>query len=414
MASVRQANQDMMLTLPLAVEVLTTLLTLVGLGYLVMALVAAHVFTRVRTPSLQAPPPTISVLKPIKGIDPGMYQSFASVCRQQYTGRFELLLGVSEADRTVDEEIARLQREFPEVPVRRIHCPARLGLNGKVSTLAQMVPEALGDVLVINDADIRVGPRYLEAIAATLTAPGVAMATVPYFGRTSPKPTFGARLEALGISTEFMPGLLAARMVERGIRFGLGSTLALRRDTLASIGGMEALLDEVADDYELGVRVHRSGGQVVLMPEIVETSVPQYSAGQFWQHQVRWARTVRHARPWSYLGLLPTYALPLAVLNIVAAGAPLWSFSLFSLVLLARVTLALSVGVGVLRDGQVLRDILWLPVRDAFSLLLWAWSFASNNVIWRGEHFRLRSGRMERIRNANPASAGDPSAVHRQ
>ena len=385
-----------MTTVPFWVELGTALITLAGLGYLLLALLAARVFSRTRVPAMGGLAPTISVLKPIKGIDPDMYAAFASHCVQQYAGRYELLLGVAEADRAVHEEIARLQREFPEVPVRRIDCPARLGMNGKVSTLAQMMPHALGEVIVVNDADIRVGPHYLASVAATLSQPGVGLATAPYFGRTAEGATVWARLEALGIATEFMPGLLTARMVERGVRFGLGSTLALRRETLAAVGGFEGLLEVVADDYELGVRVHRTGLRVELMAEVVETSVPQYDARHFWQHQVRWSRTVRHARPWSYLGLIQTFAVVWALANVVASGGALWSFSLLSLVLLARVALALSVGVGVLRDAQVLRDIWLVPVRDVVSALLWAWSYAGDDVMWRGERFQLRGGRMER------------------
>jgi ceramide glucosyltransferase len=375
------------------VELITTLLTLAGLAYLLIALLAARAFRREPVSPPVTDAPTVSVLKPIKGMDPQRYAAFASHCVQQYAGRYELLLGLSDPeDAGLLAEIERLKAAYPDAAIRAIPCGERLGTNGKVSTLAQMVPHALGDVLVINDADILVGPHYLERVVADLAQPKVGMVTAPYLGRAADKPNLWTKLEALGIATDFLPGVLTARLLDRGVRFGLGSTLALRRATLEQIGGLTPLLEHLADDYELGARVHAAGMRVVLSPEVVETSVPQYRFEGFWQHQLRWSRGVRDARRLGYIGLAVSYALPWALANVIATGFALPSFTLLSLVLLARVALALSVGVGVLRDGQVLRDLWLLPVRDCFGLLFWAWSYAGDVVVWRGERFRLRRG----------------------
>lgn len=367
--------------------------------YLLLALFAARGFRR--EPPLPPPAswPTISVLKPVKGSDPHRLEAFRSMCRQQYPGRFELLLGMAEPDDAqLLADVAQLQAEFPQVAVRAVACPERLGHNGKVSTLVQVVPHALGELLVINDADILAGPGYLAAVASAMAQPGVGFVTAPYFGRTLPKPNLWARLEALGITSELLPGVFTARMLDRGVTFGLGSTLALRRRTLDEIGGLQPLLNRVADDYELGERTFRAGHRVLLLQEPVQTSVPNYSAHSFWQHQIRWWRTVRDARPKSYFAMVTSYALPWAMLNVVACGFALPSISLLSLALLLRVAVVLNVGVGILRDGDVLRDLLLLPLRDFVSLLLWAWSYAGDTVVWRGEHFRLRRGAMERQR----------------
>ncbi|SEB85419.1 bacteriohopanetetrol glucosamine biosynthesis glycosyltransferase HpnI [Terriglobus roseus] len=375
------------------VETITTVLTLAGLAYLLIALLAARAFRR--EPVSPAPPtwPTVSVLKPVKGMDPKRYAAFASHCVQQYAGRYELLLGLSDPeDAELLAEIDRLKADFPALPIRAVLCGERLGTNGKVSTLAQMLPHALGEVIVINDADILVGPQYLSRIMADLSQPGVGMVTAPYVGRTADKPGLWARLEALGISTDFLPGVLTARMLDRGVRFGLGSTLAMRRATLDAIGGLTPLLEHLADDYELGARIHARGMRVMLSPEVVETSVPAYDFAGYWQHQLRWSRGVRDARRAGYVGLAISYAIPWALANVIASGFALPSFTLLSLVLLARVALALGVGVGILRDGQVLRDLWLLPLRDCFGLLFWAWSYADDTVVWRGEHFRLKRG----------------------
>ena len=379
------------------IELITTVLTLAGLAYLLISLLAARAFRREPLSLAPSAWPTVSVLKPVKGMDPQRYAAFSSHCMQQYGGRYELLLGLSDPkDADLLAEIDRLKIAYPGVAIRAIASGERLGTNGKVSTLAQMVPHALGDLLVINDADIVVGPQYLTRIVTDLSQPHVGMVTAPYLGRTSHKAGLWARLESLGIATDFLPGVLTARLLDRGVRFGLGSTLAMRRETLERIGGLSPLLEHLADDYEIGARVHAAGMRVVLSAEVVETSVPAYDFKGFWQHQLRWSRGVRDARRAGYVGLAISYAVPWALANVIASGFALPSFTLLSLVLLARVSLALAVGVGILRDGQVLRDVWLLPLRDCFGLLFWAWSYAGNTVVWRGERFRLSRGILKR------------------
>ena len=329
-----------------------------------------------------------------------MYAGLASHCRQQYAGRFEILFGVSSADDPAVEEISRLQREFPKCDIRLIVCLQRLGTSGKVSNLLQMLPEAKYPYILINDSDIRVSPRYLTRVMAYFGNPKVGMVTALFLGRTAtqgPALTLWARLETLAISTDFAPGVLAARRLEGGVHFGLGATLAMSREALTRAGGLEPLVDSLADDNEMGLRIERAGYRIELCGEVVETTVPAYCVRDFCEHQIRWARTLRDARRWGYLGLGVTYCIPWAVLNCVASGFALWSFSLLSLVVLARVAVALSVGVGVLGDDQVLRDIWLLPLRDFIGVGFWAWSFASDTVVWRGERFRLHNGKISRV-----------------
>jgi ceramide glucosyltransferase len=350
--------------------------------------------------------PDVSILKPVKGVDARMYAGLASHCRQQYAGRFEILFGVGSADDPAVEEIARLRAEFPECVIRLIVCPERLGTSGKVSNLVQMLHEAKYDYVLINDSDICVSRSYLTRVmerfgaASGIEDPKVGMVTALYRGRTAVDGkalTLWARLEALGISTDFMAGVLAARKLEGGIRFGLGSTLAISRAALAASGGLEPLADSLADDYEMGARIAQAGYCVELCGEVVETAVPAYNFHSFWEHQIRWARTTRDSRRWGYLGLGITYCIPWAVMNCMASGFALWSFTLLSLVVLARVAVALTVGVGLLGDAQVLRDIWLLPLRDCFGLGFWAWSYASDTIVWRGERFRLRNGRISHL-----------------
>lgn len=420
-----------------AVELITTLLTVGGLAYMALALLGARAFgLRCRRFALADMAgdaagfaPDVSLLKPVKGVDARMYAGFVSHCRQQYAGRFEILFGVSTLDDPAVAEIARLRAEFPECAIRLIECPERLGASGKVSNLVQLLREAKYEYVLINDSDIYVSPKYLTRVMARFRDERVGMVTALFRGRTAtghpgeqvatsadkadklagdsgagresrtdaPALTLWARLEALAISTDFMAGVLAARHLEGGVRFGLGATLAVSRKALAAAGGLEPLVDYLADDNQIGVRVARAGYRIELCCEVVETAVPGYDLRGFYEHQIRWARTLRDARQWGYLGLGVTYCIPWAVLNCVASGFALWSFTLLSLAVLARVSVALSVGVGMLGDTQVLRDIWLLPLRDFFGLGFWAWSYASDTVVWRGERFRLRDGRISRV-----------------
>jgi len=382
-----------------AIEAITTLLTLAGLAYLLLALWGARDFAHHwQRRSLNVDhAPDVTILKPVKGIDQRMYAGLASHCRQQYAGKFEIVFGVSSLDDAATAEIERLRAEFPACAIRLVECRQRLGTSGKVSNLVQMLREAQYEHVLINDSDIYVTTHYLTQVMSCFADANVGMVTAPYIGRTAdsgPGLTLWSRLEALGISTDFFPGVLTARKLEGGIRFGLGSTLATTKAALAKAGGLEPLVEYLADDYEMGERIANAGYRVELCSEVVETTVPAYTFSGFCDHQLRWARSTRDSRKLGYLGLGITYALPWAIMTCIASGLSLWSFSLLSVVVLARVAVALSVGVGILRDGQVLRDLYLLPLRDLFGLGFWAWSFAGDTVLWRGELFHLRNGRI--------------------
>jgi ceramide glucosyltransferase len=382
----------------IAVQGVLALLTLGGVAYGLIALWSARDFehaTRGGAENIGGFAPGISILKPVKGVDSQMYAGLVSHCMQEYAGEFELLFGVSSLEDAAVREIGRLRVEFPEVSIRLVECTERLGASGKMSNLVQMLPEAKFEHVIVNDSDIRVSPKYLTRVMAGFVDESVGLVTVPYWGRA--EGGLWSRLEALGISTDFMPGVLVARKLEGGIRFGLGSTLATTKTALAKMGGFEAMVDQLADDYELGARLSAAGYKVALVREVVETTVPAYTLRGFCEHQLRWARSTRDSRRWGYVGLGITYVLPWSLAAMVASGFALWSFSLFSMALLVRVSVALTVGVGILRDGQVLRDMVWLPLRDCFGLFFWAWSYAGDTIVWRGERFRLRRGVLEKV-----------------
>ncbi len=394
-----------------AIELLLALVTFSGLIYTALALLAARSFVRSLGRALPGGGMLgVSVLKPLKGADEELFAALESHCLQQYAGPWEILCAVSSPDDPAAAVVAELQAAYPNVSLRLIVCPERLGTSGKVSNLVQAVRSTQFDHILINDSDIHVRPQYLSRIMAGFRTPAarskeseqpVGMVTAPYLGRAHAdargRIPVWSRLEALGISTEFLPGVLTARMLEGGVHFGLGSTLAMRRDALAAAGGLEPLLEVLADDYELGARISRAGFRVALSSEIVETSVPPYTLRGFFDHQLRWSRSTRDSRRLGYLGLGITFVVPWALATCAASGLSLWSVALLSLALVSRIALALAVGVGVLGDGQVLRDLWLLPLRDLFGLFFWMWSYAGDTVLWRGERFRLRQGTLHKL-----------------
>ena len=386
-----------------SIELLSTLLTVAGMGYFLAAIVAACVFLAERRAPLPAFAPAVSILKSLKGLDPGMIDAFRSHCRQSYSGEFELLFGVASLADPAASAVRQLQAEFPALSIKLVECPQQLGTNGKVSTLIQLLPHARHNFLLINDSDITVSPRYLERVMACFAPEAkpiasstqeVGLVTALYRGRAHH--TLASTLEALGIATDFQAGVLLSKWIEGGLRYGLGSTLAVRRTALDKIGGLAPFVDHLADDYELGARISAAGYRVALSAEVVETNIAAYGIRGFFDHQLRWARTVRDARPWGYAGLIFTHGLCWALLNVIASGASLLSLWLLGLSFCLRLALAMTVGAEVLSDRQVLPNLWLLPLRDLVAMAVWVAGFAGNTIVWRGERFMLKNGKLQR------------------
>jgi ceramide glucosyltransferase len=338
--------------------------------------------------------PGISLLKPLKGVDPGMYENLRSHCLQNYP-EFEIIFGVSDAGDAALEFVRKLQEEFPQIFIRIVVCGQVLGANVKVSNLAQMLPEARHEYLVVNDSDIRVEPNYLRQIAKGLTDTNVGLVTCLYRG--VPSETLGSKLESLFISTDFSAGVLAARLTEGGIHFGLGSTLAFRRADLAATGDFESMADYLADDYELGRRLVSLGRRVELCESAVETHLPAYDFRQFFQHQLRWARTIRDSRPGGYAGLLATFGLPWSVLAVICAPEAPLAWGLAAAVIFLRFVSALLIGNSLLNDRQVARLLYLIPLRDFIGPLIWLFGFRGDRITWRGDSFALKKGKLVKI-----------------
>jgi ceramide glucosyltransferase len=346
-------------------------LAAIAAAYQVFAMIACLSFRRKR-PEPPGKGFAASILKPVSGADSALRAAIES--HSKLDGEYELLCGV----RSLEDPAVAVLREFPRA--RILECTT-LASNGKVGTLIDLVRAARFPVLVVNDADIRVEPGYLSRVTAPLADPQVGLVTCLYRPQGS---TFAARFEGLGVSTEFAPSTLVARLV--GVdEFAMGSTLAFRRADLERIGGFEAIQEYLADDYQLGARLHALGLKCVLGDVIVSTYLSG-SWSEVWSHQVRWARTIRVSKFGGYLGLPVTFATGWA-----AAAAIVGPWEMAAALLAIRMLMATISGWFVIRSRDVLRLWLLIPLRDLFGAAVWLAGLFGSTVIWRGRKLRLDS-----------------------
>jgi ceramide glucosyltransferase len=372
----------------------SALLALCGCGYYVLCLVAIHNFLAQPAPG-PMPLPSVSVLKPLKGMDPALYESLRSHCLQEFPAEYEIIFGVSHLADAAVPFVQQLIAEFPDRAIRMIECPEASATNRKVGNLAQMVKYARYNHILVNDSDIRVSPTYLRAILSEFDDPAVGMCTAPY--RAVAGRTIWSRVEALGIATDFIAGVLAARQLEGGIRFGLGSTLAFSRAALDAIGGFEPLFDYLGDDYELGARIASAGYKVVLSREVVDTFLPSYTFSGFLEHQLRWARAIRDSRPSQYVGMGVTFAVVWGIVAVLLSRLSWWSLLVLVIALALRIGVAWRGSQSVLHDQHARRDLWLVPLRDLLAFFVWLVSFFGATIVWRGERFRLQRGKLQRI-----------------
>ena len=381
----------------LILQIIAGVLALCGIGFNLLCIWSARAYLHLRRrPNGFLGPgepfiPPVSILKPLRGTDPHIYECFRSHCLQDYP-QYEIIFGVDDPQDPVVADVERLQREFPNVSIQLVVCAQRLGPNTKVSNLIQMQLTARHPYLLVNDSDIHVPADYLRRVLEHFRQPKVGVVTCFYRGFAGG--TLGSRLEALGISGEFMGGVLAARQIEGGMHFALGSTLAVSREALAAIGGFAGMLDYLADDFELGYRAARAGYEVVLADLVVETFVPDYNLAEFLEHQMRWGRSTRDSRRWGYVGLVFTYGFFWAILAAILSRGAVWAWALLGAAFFLRLIAALVVGVGVLHDSQIVRDLWLVPLRELISVAVWLFSFFGHTITWRGKKFVVRNKRL--------------------
>jgi ceramide glucosyltransferase len=350
-------------------------------AYLIGTVVAAWRFTRRGVPLTVTQPP-VSVLKPLYGAEPRLYENLRSFADQDYQ-RLQIVLGVrSSADGALP--IARaLIAARPDRDIDLVIDPRADGSNLKIANLANMLPAACHDLLVFADSDMHVEPHYLAAVTAPLRDPATGLVTCLYKG----VPTGGlwSQLGAQHINFGFLPSALLGEALGTGGGC-FGATIALRREVLEGIGGLALVRDELADDHRIGAAVRRAGLATVLSPYIVDSSVSEKSLKCLWRHELRWARTVRAMAPVGFVGSVVTHAVAIAALAALACG-----FSLTACLFLLGSCLLRWASAGAM--ARILRlptAGLWLlPLRDLLSFAVFVGSFCGRSVSWRDQLFRI-------------------------
>ena len=372
------------------------LIALAPLAYYIFATIAALRFLNRKSENASGPAssksftPPVSLLKPVHGVDFGSVENFESFCRQNYPD-YEIIFAVNDDSDPAVPLIRDVIARFPERNIRLISGAPQLGANKKVNNLIELARAARHEIIILTDGDVRVLPNYLREVVAPFADPKIGGVTSFYRGIT--QKNLAAELEAIGAASDFFAGVLVAEWME-GISFALGASIATTKSWVAKIGGFEAIADMHSDDYELGHRIAKSGGRIVLSHELVWTMYPAQSASGFWNHQVRWSRTVRLCRPLSFIGLIFTHGLPWAIAAALVAPTASIALGYLAAYLILRLLAAWTVGVRVSGDETVRKKLWLIPLRDAIHFIVWLASFASNKITWGGQQFTMREGRM--------------------
>jgi ceramide glucosyltransferase len=331
-------------------------------------------------------PQAVTLLKPLKGSDPETEACLRSWFMQDYTGRVQILFGVATADDPACAIVSGLIAQFPACDAQLVICGPPAGANAKVSKLVELERLASHDLWVISDADVRVPPDFLTNVVEPLRQP--ALGLVNCFYRLANPTTLAMHCEALAINADFWSQVLQAQSL-KPLDFALGAVMATRRRQLEEIGGFRALIDCLADDYQLGNRIARHGHRITLSPVVVDCWETPMNWAAVWKHQLRWARTIRVCQPAPYFFSLLSNATLWPLLWLVVHPGPLTLIFMLSS-LLVRVASALDLQWRLTRSLAHARHVWLAPAKDLFQALIWLWSFAGNRIEWRGERMKLR------------------------
>ncbi len=378
----------------LAVAVVGVLSSTVFLGLVLLGVLRFHREARRQLHSVPADAqlPPVSVLKPVHGLEAQLSENIESFFRQDYPN-YEILFAADEADDRALEVIREVCARYPHIPTR-ILVTGTPWPNPVVYSFHCMAEAAAHEILVTTDSDVEVGPSYLREVVPPLLDLQVGMVTCVYRGRNVAG--FFSGLTAIGMSVEMTAGVLVANLLE-GMKFGLGPSTVVRKDSLASIGGYTALRDYIAYDFAIGNLIAKAGYRVVLSGHIIDHVVNQKSFRHMWQNQLRWAQTTRYSRPWGHLGSGLVFAIPYGLLGFLAAGfLGHWEIGaiLLGIALLNRLTEAWLVGWTVVRDPEMRRAPWLYPLRDLLGFAVWFASYLKLRYVWRDSRFELKGTRI--------------------
>ncbi len=332
--------------------------------------------------------PPVSVLKPIRGLDPDPYENFATLCRQDYPD-YEILFCVGDHDDPVLPVIEELARDFPERRIRVLFGSSVSASNDKVAKLVRLVAEARHEFLVISDSDVRVRPDYLRTLVAPLADPKVG-ATTCFYVPVEEK-TFADRLQTVGMLSDFYAGILVARQLD-GVKFALGPTIATTRTRLSEFGGYSAIENRPADDLLVGRLIAEQGREVALLPYRIGTVVDFHSMRELLHKRLRWLVVMRHMRPWGHFGLLFTQGLPWSLAAVAIHPSAVVALSYLASYCLLRIAMTWVIGVWGLKQHGLWRKMWLIGLWDAAAFLIWLASFSRNSIRWRDAEYCIRDG----------------------
>jgi ceramide glucosyltransferase len=346
--------------------------------------------------------PPVSILKPIRGLDPDAYENFASFCKQDYPD-YELLFCVGKEDDPVVPVLQKLARDFPEHRIRVLFGSGGKGSNDKVVKLARLVSEGRHEVVVISDSDVRVRPDYLRTVVAPLADPKVGAVTC-FYAPIEDK-TLTESLQTIGMVSDFYAGILVARQLD-GVKFALGPTIATTRTRLAGFGGYAAIDNRPADDLLVGRLIAEQGYAVELLPYTISTVADYGSLRDLLHKRLRWIVVMRHMRPWGHLGLLLTQALPWSMAAIAIHPSGGIALGYLGTYLALRFAMTWMVGIWGLKQTSLWKKLALIPVWDALAFFIWLTSFARNSIRWRDGEYYIRDGRLVPVTSTNAEPAG--------
>jgi ceramide glucosyltransferase len=378
--------------LPLLWLILTIILTLLaagGIAYYGLAIWAVERYRRnlFKVSGGENPLPPLSLLKPVCGLEPDLETNLCSFFTQDYP-EYEILFAVRNPDDPAVPLLKRLMENFTQVPCRLLITGPSPYANAKVFSLEKLAEASSHEILIITDSDVSVDPAYLKSMAHAFVDEGTGAATSLYRGVGGAD--LWSKLEALGMSTEFMAGVIVAEYLE-GMKFTIGPSMAITRTCLKAIGGFKSIAEYLADDFVMGEKAAAAGYRVILSGHAV--SHHAYSLGflKSFRHRLRWNRSSRYSRPAGYFGQGFTYGLVWALL-LFAAAPTVWSDGILGSSLLLRLGLAYSMGKKLLKDPVAMRRVALIPLQDILSWATWMGGFLGREIVWRGQRYRLLNG----------------------
>jgi len=374
----------------LTVTVLFLTIACIPFIYYLLVLYSACAYFRRARPACTGFTPPVSNLKPIRGLDPGAYENFASFCRQDYPD-YELLFCVGDRDDPVLPVIEKLQQDFPERRIRVLFGSGRVAANDKVAKLARLVSEAAHEVVVVSDSDVRVSPDYLRTVVAPLADPDVGAVTCFYV--PTDERSFVDGLQSMGMFSDFYAGILVAWRLD-GVKFALGPTIATTRARLAEFGGYESLENRPADDLLVGRLIAGQGHEVALLPYRVLAVADYQSMSDLVHKRLRWIVVMRHMRPWGHLGLLLTQGLPWSLAAVAVCPTAAAALGYLGAYLALRCAMTWTIGVWGLKQRGLWKRMALIPLWDALAFGIWLTSFGRRSIRWRGSDYLLRDGRL--------------------